>query len=123
MNSIPRPPVHRIALFQLAIVLPLALALAAINTVTALSVLTGALIQIGPQAWFSRQAYKYTGARQVRMIVQEMYKAEAGKMVLIAALFITVFVVAPQLNFLLVFCSFTVMIPVHCWLAVSVLRQ
>ena len=51
----------------------------------AVSALMGGLIQILPQAWFSRQAFKYAGASNVDKVVRSMYRGELGKVVMTAA--------------------------------------
>ena len=85
--------------------------------------MVGGLIQIGPQAWFARQAFKYAGARQVDKIVRAMYWGESGKVFLTAALFITAFILWKQLNFLAVFSTFIVMIPVQWFITIRILKQ
>lgn len=121
MTTIPKPPVHHIAIYQLVILLSLSGLLFYWDVVAGCSALLGGLIQIGPQAWFGRQAFKYTGARQARKIVQTMYRGETGKIVLTAALFITVFRLVRELNVAVFFISFVLMIPLQAWLAVKVL--
>ena len=83
----------------------------------------GGLIQIVPQAWFARQAYKYTGARQVGLMVRAMYRGETGKIVLTAAMFVTTFILWKQLHFLAVFSAFIVMIPLQWFITIRILKQ
>jgi ATP synthase protein I len=83
----------------------------------------GGLIQIGPQAWFAHQAFKYTGARQVDKVVRAIYWGESGKVVLTAALFVTTFILGKQLDFLAVFSAFTVMIPIQWFITVRILNS
>ncbi|MDP6198795.1 MAG: ATP synthase subunit I [Porticoccaceae bacterium] len=122
MTTISTPPLYKVALYQTLILLIVGGFLVAENAVLAISVLVGGFIQIGPQAWFARQAFKYTGATQVNQIVRAMYWGESGKIVLTAALFVTCFVLWDQLNFLAVFCAFIVMIPVQWIITLRVLR-
>lgn len=122
MTTISTPPLYKVALYQTLILFVIGGFLVRENTVLALSVMVGGLIQIGPQAWFARQAFKYTGARQVNQIVRSMYWGESGKIVLTAALFVTCFVLWDQLNFLAVFCAFIAMIPVQWIITLKVLR-
>ena len=63
MTTIPKPPVDKVALYQFLVLLPLSGLLLFVSEIVGYSVLIGGLIQIVPQAWFARQAYKYTGAR------------------------------------------------------------
>lgn len=122
MTTISTPPLYKVALYQTLILLIVGGFLVAENAVLAISVLVGGFIQIGPQAWFARQAFKYTGATKVNQIVRAMYWGESGKIVLTAALFVTCFVLWDQLNFLAVFCAFIVMIPVQWIITLRVLR-
>ena len=122
MTTISTPPLYKVALYQTLILLIVGGFLVAENAVLAISVLVGGFIQIGPQAWFARQAFKYTGATQVNQIVRAMYWGESGKIVLTVALFVTCFVLWDQLNFLAVFCAFIVMIPVQWIITLRVLR-
>ena len=122
MTTISTPPLYKVALYQTLILSIVGGFLVAENAVLAISVLVGGFIQIGPQAWFARHAFKYTGATQVNQIVRAMYWGESGKIVLTAALFVTCFVLCDQLNFLAVFCAFIVMIPVQWIITLRVLR-
>ena len=97
MTTISTPPLYKVALYQTLILSIVGGFLVAENAVLAISVLVGGFIQIGPQAWFARQAFKYTGATQVNQIVRAMYWGESGKIVLTAALFVTCFVLWDQL--------------------------
>ena len=73
----------------------------------------GGLIQVIPQAWFTRQAYRYSGARQVRNVVNAMYRGESGKLLLTTAMFATVFRLASWVEPVTLFTSFGVMILVQ----------
>jgi ATP synthase protein I len=123
MTTISTPPLYRVALYQLLILLCCCAIAVGYEINLASSILVGGLIQIGPQAWFAQQAYKYTGARQVDKIVRAMYWGESGKVVLTAALFTTTFILFKQLDFLAVFTAFTVMIPLQWLITVRVLKS
>ena len=123
MTTIPKPPIHRVALYQLLVLLVLSGLLLFVSEIVGYSVLIGGLIQIVPQAWFARQAYKYTGARQVGLMVRAMYRGETGKFVLTAAMFVTTFILWKQLNFLAVFSAFIVMIPLQWFITIRILKQ
>ncbi len=100
----------KVALYQLLLLLPVAAALLTSGPVLAYSVLLGGVIQIGPQVWFARQAFRFVGARQVHSIVRAMYWGETGKVVLTAALFACVFIAVAPLHVGALFCSFAIMI-------------
>ncbi|MDC1144052.1 ATP synthase subunit I [Porticoccaceae bacterium] len=123
MTTISTPPLYKVALYQTLILIFVGGFLALEDTVLAFSVLVGGFIQIGPQAWFARQAFKYTGARQVDKVVRAMYLGESGKIVLTASLFVACFVLWEQLNFLAVISTFIVMIPMQWFITAKVLRQ
>jgi len=123
MTTISTPPLYKVALYQLLILLPFCGIIAGFDKILASSILVGGLIQIGPQAWFAHQAFKYTGARQVDKVVRAIYWGESGKVVLTAALFVTTFILGKQLDFLAVFSAFTVMIPIQWFITVRILNS
>ena len=123
MTTISTPPIQRVALYQLLILLPVCGIVSGFDVTLAGSIMVGGLIQIVPQAWYARQAFRYRGARQVNKIVRAMYWGESGKVILTAALFVTTFIVWKQLNVLAVFCAFTVMIPVGWLITLKVLNS
>jgi len=105
------------------VLLLIAVALGLADSQLAISVLVGGLVQILPQAWFSRQAFKYAGATKVDKVVRSMYRGELGKVVMTATLFAIVFTVSKQWNYLALFTTFLVMIPLQWFLAKKSLRQ
>jgi ATP synthase protein I len=123
MTTISTPPLYKVALYQLLILLPFCGIVAGFDKILASSILVAGLIQIGPQAWFAHQAFKYTGARQVDKVVRAIYWGESGKVVLTAALFVTTFILGKQLDFLAVFSAFTVMIPIQWFITVRILNS
>ena len=66
--EIARPPVHRITLVQLALLVPLCLVLLAVDKVMAYSALCGGFIAIVPQAYFAALAFRRRGARSASAI-------------------------------------------------------
>ena len=123
MTTISLPAVKKVALYQLAVLLPATAALLGWDAVVAYSALLGGLIQIIPQAWFARQAFRYAGARRVHAIVSAMYWGETGKVVLSAVLFTTTFLMISPLNVGALFSSFVIMILVQCLLVVILLKR
>lgn len=87
------------------------------------SVLVGALIQVVPQAWFARQAFKYSGARQAPSVVRAMYRGETGKVVLTAVLLAITFMLYKQWNFFALFAAFIAIIPLQWIFTKRVLQQ
>ena len=123
MTTISLPAVKRVALYQLAVLLPATAALLGWDAVVAYSALLGGLIQIIPQAWFARQAFRYAGARRVHAIVSAMYWGETGKVVLSAVLFTTTFLMISPLNVGALFSSFVIMILVQWFSIFTVLKR
>tara|TARA_B110000879_G_C10798036_1_gene365445 strand:+ start:107 stop:475 length:369 start_codon:yes stop_codon:yes gene_type:complete len=122
MTSILRPPLHKVALYQLLVLLFLSGVSLLESRVMACSVMIGGLIQIVPQAWFAWRAFRYTGARQVGLVVRAMYQGEVGKVVLTAAMFVVTFLLWKQLNFLAVFSTFIVMMPLQWFITIKILK-
>lgn len=108
--EIARPPVHRITLAQLALLLALSLCLLAFDTVVAYSMLGGGLIAIVPQAYFAVLAFRWRGARSAGAIARSGYAGELGKFVLSAAGFALVFAVVRPINGPAVFVGFLAML-------------
>ncbi len=123
MTTISLPAVKKVALYQIALLLPAAVALLGWNAVVAYSALLGGLIQIIPQAWFARQAFRYAGARRVQSIVSAMYWGETGKVVLSAVLFTATFLLVSPLNVGALFSSFVIMILVQWFSIFTVLKR
>jgi len=113
MNTIPKPAILRALAYQTVVLLLLVAALSLIDRRMAISVLVGGMIQIIPQAWFSRQAFKYVGARQMDLVVRSMYRGEFGKVVLTAVLFTVAFNLDKQWNYVALFAAILLMIPLQ----------
>jgi ATP synthase protein I len=121
--TIPKPEILKATLTQLAVLLLIVIVLGIADSQLAASALMGGLIQILPQAWFSRQAFKYAGASKVDKVVRSMYRGELGKVVMTATLFAIVFTVSKQWNYPVLFTTFLVMIPLQWFLVKKSLRQ
>ncbi|MEM8563166.1 MAG: ATP synthase subunit I [Pseudomonadota bacterium] len=111
--EIARPPVYRITLAQLAILVLLSLILLASDTVRAYSVLGGGLIAILPQAYFAALAFRWHGARSARAMARSSYIGQVGKFVLSVAGFAAVFVVVRPIDGPAVFVGFGLMLLVQ----------
>ena len=122
MTTISLPAVKKVALYQLALLLPASAALLGWDTVVAYSALLGGLIQIVPQAWFARQAFRYAGARRVQSIVSAMYWGETGKVLLSAVLFTATFLLVSPLHVGALSSSFVTMILVQWFSTYTVLK-
>ena len=111
--EIARPPVHRITLAQLALLVPTCLFMTAFDKVCAYSLASGGLIAIVPQAYFARRAFRWRGARSARAIARAGYSGEIGKFVLSVAGFAVVFAMVRPIDGLAVFVGYLVMLVVH----------
>ncbi|MDB4261496.1 ATP synthase subunit I [bacterium] len=121
--EIARPPVHRITLAQLAVLVPLCLLLLALDKVTAYSVFSGGLIAIVPQAYFAALAFRWRGARSARAMARSGYLGEVGKFVLSVAGFAAVFAVLRPIDGLAVFAGYLAMLAIHIIGSWLLLRQ
>lgn len=112
--DIARPPVHRITLAQVAVLLPVCLVLLLANdSLRACSVLCGGLIAVLPQAYFAQRTFRFRGARSARAIARSGYAGEVGKYLLAAAGFALVFAAVRPIDGLAVFTGYLVMLAIQ----------
>ncbi len=123
MTTISKPAILKVTLYQLAVLIVLVGILSFEDKLLALSALVGGLIQIIPQAWFSRQAFKYAGARQMDLVVRSMYRGEFGKVVLTAAMFAAAFTLNKQWNYIALFSAFLLMMPLQLFVTKQILKH
>lgn len=123
MTTIARPAILRATAYQLAVLLLIVAMFSVVDRTLAVSAIAGGLVQISPQAWFSWQAFKYAGARQVDLVIKSMYRGEAGKVVLTAVLFAILFTVNKQWNYPVFFTTFLLMIPLQWFLTKKALEH
>jgi ATP synthase protein I len=108
-----RPPVYRITLAQLAILVSLCLFLLASDKVRAYSVLSGGLIAILPQAYFAALTFRWRGARSARAIARSSYAGQVGKFLLSVAGFAAVFVALRPIDAPAVFAGYLAMLVIQ----------
>ena len=107
MSTIKAPPIYKVAVIQAVTLLLLVLATAASGSwLNAYSLLIGGLICLIPGTLFARKAFKYRGARSAGLIVKELYKGEAIKLILIGAGFALSFIYIDPLNVVALFSGF-----------------
>lgn len=93
-----RTPAFPVLVTQLVVTLAVALVLWILQGLTAgYSGLLGGLVALIPNCYFAFRVYRYSGARSARAIVAEFYSGEAGKLILTAVLFITVWLAVKPL--------------------------
>ena len=109
-----RPPVHRITLAQLVILVSLCLILLlASDKVRAYSVFSGGLIAILPQSYFAMLAFRWRGARSARAIAHSSYVGQVGKFFLSVAGFAAVFVALRPIDAPAVFAGYLLMLVIQ----------
>ena len=121
MASIQKPPVVRVPLVQLIILLPLCLVAwlwSENSPTTAYSLLSGGLICVIPNAYFASYAFRYTGARAAPMIARAFFWGETGKFLLTVVGFGAVFLLVKPLDALALFSAFGAMILVQ-WIVTA----
>ena len=106
MSFVPRPPVYRYMIFQLALTVVIALLAWLHSDVAAKSALLGGLTCALPNAYFTWRAFRYSGARAADHVVQQLYQGEAWKFVLTALCFGVIFQRVEPLNVLALFVAF-----------------
>lgn len=121
--EIARPPVHRITLAQLAILIPSSLLLLVFNKVVAYSVLGGGLIAIVPQAYFAALAFRWRGARTANAIARSSYTGEIGKFLLSVAGFALMFATVRPIDGVAVFAGYLAMLAIQITGSWLLLRQ
>lgn len=106
-RTIARPPLLKIYGLQLLLLVMASLAiLFPFDWVEAYSVFTGGLISIAPNAYFARQAFRFSGALYAREVSQAFYRGEAGKYITTVLLFAGVFAALSPLNVLFLFLAY-----------------
>ncbi len=121
--EVPRPPVHRITLAQLAALALLSLIALAFSSVGAYSLFCGGLIAIVPQAYFAGLVFRRRGAGSARAIARAGYVGEVGKFVLSVTGFVVVFVTIRPINGPLVFGGYMAMLALQVIGGWLILRQ
>jgi ATP synthase protein I len=121
--TIETPPVRRIAITQLAVLLVAVIGIIPVDVTLAYSILIGGVIQVGPQAYFTWLAFRYVGARQAPNILRAIHKGETGKILLTAVLFALAFSYVEPLHVPALFLSYGVMIIVQWFCAARILNH
>ncbi|OFE13272.1 hypothetical protein PHACT_09085 [Pseudohongiella acticola] len=106
MSTIKAPPIYKVGVIQTVTLLLVVLVTASGNWLNAYSLLIGGLICLIPGTLFARKAFKYRGARSAELIVKELYKGEAIKLVLMGAGFALSFIYVKPLNVVALFSGF-----------------
>jgi len=120
--EIERPPVYRITVIQLAVLVSSCILLLAIDRVWAWSALSGGLIAVLPQAYFATRVFRWRGAQSARAVANSSYAGVVGKFIFSAAGFAAVFALVRPIDGLAVFAGFLIMLTIQIigsWLLLS----
>ena len=123
MSTIARPPLHKVARWQLVFLSLLSIVLLPFGWGTSVSVWVGGMIHIIPHAWFAEIAFTKAGARQAIGVVTDFYLGQAAKFLLTAVLMLLAFGAAATIDIQIVIISFVAMVPLYLVLVTKVLRQ
>ena len=101
------PPIYRIIVTQsIATFLAALSAFVLIDGVTGYSVFLGGMVSALPNAYFAIKAFRYSGARQMPLVIKSFYAGESGKMIITVIMFALVFAGVKPLNELAVIISY-----------------
>ena len=121
-TTLGKPPLAKVFVTQIILLVIVATASLLVDSTTAYSVLLGGLIAIGPQIYFARWAFRFSGARAARQVAHAFYVGEAGKFVLTVVLFALVFAVIKPLNAVALFLAYLLM-AISNWFVASYLSK
>lgn len=108
---------------QLALIVILAAALNLVSVVIAYSALIGGLVAVIPNAYFARQAFRYSGAKAAQAVTQSFYRGEAGKFITTAMLFAGAFALVKPVSAAAIFSAYVAMLLVNSLLSWWLLKR
>ena len=106
MSSIQRPPVYRIVILQLALTLIVGMLAWLHSDVAARSAWLGGLACALPNAYFIWRAFRHQGALNMAKVVNDLYQGAVWKFIMTALMFVVIFKMGWQLNYLALFVGF-----------------
>lgn len=110
---IAKPPVYRISLVQLALLVPGCLLLATGDRILGISAFCGGLVAVLPQAWFAARTFRFRGARSALAVARSGYAGEMGKFLLSAVGFAAIFILLRPVDGAAVFAGYLLMLAVQ----------
>ncbi len=113
MSRIAAPPVYKITIAQLLILLVASLLLCALDVVAAYSLVLGGLVAVLPQAYFAARVFRHRGAQSANAIAKSSYSGEVGKYILSAVGFALIFSLVKTINAGVVFGGFCTMLVIQ----------
>lgn len=118
-----KPPLVRLFVWQLMVLLVISTALLLVDSTIALSALVGGLISVGPNAYFARWAFRFSGAQAAGEVTRSFYRGEAGKFLSTAVLFASAFVLIDLINVAVLFLMYIFMMALNWILALRVINK
>jgi ATP synthase protein I len=116
-------PALAISLIQLAMLLPVSLALLLVSEIAAHSVLLGGLLFIGPNAYFTVYAFRYSAADSADRVARSFYWGQFGKIVLTIVGFAVVLRLVQPLHMPALMAAYCLMIASQWFLACAVAKR
>jgi ATP synthase protein I len=99
VTNLKPPPVYKVIVAQAAASVSIAaVSLLLVGLVTAYSGLLGGIISTLSNSFFASQAFRYSGARNAKKIVQSFMAGEIGKLIIVIGLFALSFGLITNLN-------------------------
>lgn len=118
-----KPPLMRVFAAQCVLLLLAAITLLWVDGVAAYSALLGGLISIGPNVYFARWAFRFSGAQAAVEVARSFYRGEAGKFLLTACMFAGVFALVEPINAMVLFLAYIVLTVLNWILSVRMLQK
>ncbi|OEY66076.1 ATP synthase subunit I [Marinobacter sp. X15-166B] len=109
-HRITRPPIAQWFAVDLLVLIILSLVWVLDGRLAGYSAFLGGLIVVVPNAYFAHQVYRYEGARHVRLMVGNLFRAESTKIALTAASFAAVFTLMEPVHVPALLFTFAVMV-------------
>jgi len=101
------PPIYKIIVTQsIATLLAALSAFALLDGIAGYSVLLGGMVSTLPNAYFAVKAFRYSGARQMPLVIKSFYAGESGKMIITVVMFALIFAGVKPLNEMAVIISY-----------------
>ena len=100
------PPVYRVIWIQLLVAAVVVGAASVHGTVAVASAVAGALNSLVPNAYFARKVLGPAAEEPPRMVLGRWFRAELGKLAMIAGLFVVAFAFIEKLNVVALFSGF-----------------
>lgn len=109
-SRITRLPLARWLAIELSVIVILSLLWTIESRLAGYSAFVGGLIFVIPNAYFAHRMYRFEGARQARLMVGNMFRAESIKIALTAVLFAAVFILMEPVHVPALLFTFAVMV-------------